>query len=343
MARVWRGFSSHAFSISRANSESGGKPGAEDVIDRPWGGGGIFLEMRKTRRDFFQPSEAKAPRSEIEGVWQGVIAWHVCCAFTTVEDPRMDKKSLKRLAEKLHRRRKVYLREFKETETGLRFVAEDRESELEESAQGERTARFLSHLDDRTIQDVAEIDAALERIEAGNYGRCQACGNPIRVARLRLLPATRYCVTCAGRREKAAPEARAEIIHTVEPPGDLGLLTDGELEAQIHERLKEDGRIDAEELRIVCREGVVYLYGALPSEKEHQMLLEIVTDVLGLKEVVDRTGVDEILWEREERSKRERTAKTLPWEEPQGTEDIVEMAEEGKEFSPPDRPTPEEE
>lgn len=254
----------------------------------------------------------------------------------------MDKKTLKRLAEKLQQQRKGYLREFKETEADLRFVAEDRESELEESAQGERTARFLSHLDDRAIQEVQEIDAALERIAVGNYGSCQACGNPIRVARLRLLPATRYCVMCSGRREKAAPEARAEISHTVESHGDLGLLTDGELEALIHERVKEDGRIDAEELRIVCREGVVYLYGALPSEKEHQVLMEILTDVLGLKEVVDRTGVDEILWERKERSKTERMAKALPWEEPQATEDIVEMAEEGKEFSPPDRPTPEE-
>ncbi|MBI2090260.1 MAG: TraR/DksA C4-type zinc finger protein [Deltaproteobacteria bacterium] len=255
----------------------------------------------------------------------------------------MDKTLLEELARALQKQRKVCLHEFKEAETGLRLIAEDRESELEESAQSHRTARFLSRRDDRTIREVEEIDAALERIEAGNYGKCQGCAQSIPIARLRFLPATRYCVECAGKREKGAPATRAEISHTVELPGDLGLLSDGELETQIHENVKADGRVDTEELRIVCRQGVVYLYGAVPSEKEHQILVEILTDVLGLKEVVDRIGLDEILWQREERSKREETAKTLPWEEPVGTEDIVETAEEGKEFSPPDRPIPEEE
>ncbi|OGP19252.1 MAG: hypothetical protein A2038_09130 [Deltaproteobacteria bacterium GWA2_57_13] len=254
----------------------------------------------------------------------------------------MDRKTLEEMALKLHRQRKVYLLEFKEAETGLRFIVEDRESELEESAQDDRTARLLSRLDDHTIRAAEEIDTALARIEAGTYGKCLGCGGSIPVARLRFLPATRYCVECSGKNEKAAPGARAEMSHTVESPDDLSLLSDGELEAAIHERIKDDSRVDTEELRIVCRQGAVYLYGALPSEKEHQILLEILTDVLGLKEVVDRIGIDELLWEREERSKREKTGETLPWEEPQGTEDIVETAEEGKEFSPPDRPIPEE-
>jgi len=254
----------------------------------------------------------------------------------------MDKR-LEQLARALQKQRKAHLAEFKEAEAGLRFITEDRQSELEESAQEDRIARFLSQRDDRTIRAVEEIDAALARIEAGAYGKCQRCGKSIPIGRLRFLPATRYCAECAGKSEQVPPRTRAEISHAAESPGDLGLLSDGELEAAIHQGIKDDGRIDTEELRIVCRQGVVYLYGALPSEKEHQILLGILTDVLGLKEVVDRTGIDEVLWEREGRSKREKPGETLPWEEPQGTEDIVETAEEGKEFSPPDRPIPEEE
>ena len=82
---------------------------------------------------------------------------------------------------------------------------------------------------------------------------------------------------------------------------------------------------------------------ALPSEAEHQILLQVVTDVLGLKEVVDDIGVEELLWEREDRSKQEPADKPLPWQEPYGTEDIVECEEEGKEFVAPSAPTPEEE
>ena len=217
----------------------------------------------------------------------------------------MDREKLNEISQKLHRQRKVYLSEFNGAETGLRFIVEDRESELEETAKDEQAARFLSCLDDRTIRQIEEIDAALERIEVGNYGKCQGCGQLIPVARLRLLPATRYCIECATKGQQPSPAAQAAMAHTVELPGDFSFLSDGELGTHIHEMVKEDGRIDTVELRIRCRKGVIYLYGTLPSEKERHMLLEILTDVLGLKELVDRIGVDELLWEREERSKRE--------------------------------------
>jgi DnaK suppressor protein len=43
---------------------------------------------------------------------------------------------------------------------------------------------------------VAEIDAALERVEAGTYGLCEACGKPIPHARLEVVPEATLCVTC---------------------------------------------------------------------------------------------------------------------------------------------------
>ncbi len=100
--------------------------------------------------------------------------------------------------------------------------------------------------------------------------------------------------------------------------------------------------ISPKELRIFCRDGTVYLYGNPPGG-EHKVLIEILTDVLGLKDVVDRTDIDELLCEKQERSKREKIEKTLPWEAAQGTEDIVEVARERKEFFPADRPILEEE
>ena len=41
-----------------------------------------------------------------------------------------------------------------------------------------------------------DIEAALERLEAGEYGNCQRCGRPIPVERLELLPYARCCVGC---------------------------------------------------------------------------------------------------------------------------------------------------
>lgn len=46
--------------------------------------------------------------------------------------------------------------------------------------------------------EIAQIHAALARIEAGEYGFCARCGDPIAEARLDLLPATPLCAACAG-------------------------------------------------------------------------------------------------------------------------------------------------
>ena len=43
---------------------------------------------------------------------------------------------------------------------------------------------------------VAEIDAALGRVEAGTYGVCEACGKPIATARLEVVPEATLCVNC---------------------------------------------------------------------------------------------------------------------------------------------------
>jgi len=42
-----------------------------------------------------------------------------------------------------------------------------------------------------------EIDDALAKFDAGTYGQCENCGNPIAPARLEAMPAARYCIACA--------------------------------------------------------------------------------------------------------------------------------------------------
>jgi len=40
------------------------------------------------------------------------------------------------------------------------------------------------------------VNAALKRIEAGTYGRCEGCGQPIAKARLDALPFAAFCIDC---------------------------------------------------------------------------------------------------------------------------------------------------
>ena len=60
---------------------------------------------------------------------------------------------------------------------------------------------FVLSLLSQDTDALFEIDAALQRIEAGSYGICEMSGRPIPVARLRALPFARFTVECQTRIE----------------------------------------------------------------------------------------------------------------------------------------------
>lgn len=51
----------------------------------------------------------------------------------------------------------------------------------------------------RREQELKRIDAALRRLDEGEYGYCVTCGEAIAPARLELDPTTPTCIDCAGR------------------------------------------------------------------------------------------------------------------------------------------------
>lgn len=59
-------------------------------------------------------------------------------------------------------------------------VERDRDQALRESA----------------VARIAEVDAALARLDDGTYGRCEHCGRPIAQERLRALPTAILCISC---------------------------------------------------------------------------------------------------------------------------------------------------
>jgi RNA polymerase-binding protein DksA len=84
-----------------------------------------------------------------------------------------------------------------------------RRSEQEEPArkpdQLDRAAEVQSHeilaaLQAAEARELAEIDAALNRVAKGHYGWCERCGGAVGQLRLRAVPETRLCMACAVRR-----------------------------------------------------------------------------------------------------------------------------------------------
>ena len=96
-------------------------------------------------------------------------------------------------------------------ESGLDAGSDDATSELTvadthpsdvatETFEREKSVSMLEDIE-RQLEDVAH---AFHRLEAGTYGVCEACGEPIPDARLDAQPATRFCVDDQEKFERAA-------------------------------------------------------------------------------------------------------------------------------------------
>jgi RNA polymerase-binding protein DksA len=57
-------------------------------------------------------------------------------------------------------------------------------------------------LEENSSHVLAEIDAALVRIEEGTYGTCRSCGNTISEERLEAMPYAVLCIDCKRREER---------------------------------------------------------------------------------------------------------------------------------------------
>ncbi len=111
--------------------------------------------------------------------------------------------------------REALLEERKRVAAAIQNLHDENPGTLAEDA-GEETA-YDNHLADTatetydreldyTLEEnsehvLAEIDAALKRIEEGTYGICTNCGQPIAVGRLEALPWATLCIDCRRTRE----------------------------------------------------------------------------------------------------------------------------------------------
>jgi RNA polymerase-binding protein DksA len=85
------------------------------------------------------------------------------------------------------------------------------DGELSSAAGDQHLADHASEMLDREVDEslednaediVREIDAALERIDAGTYGTCMSCGKPIPEERLDAVPYAVLCVSCKRDEER---------------------------------------------------------------------------------------------------------------------------------------------
>lgn len=74
-------------------------------------------------------------------------------------------------------------------------------ADWEEQAVEREGDEVLASLGNASSEQLAQINAALQRIEDGEYFFCEECGALIPPDRLELLPFTSLCVSCAEKHE----------------------------------------------------------------------------------------------------------------------------------------------
>ena len=77
-----------------------------------------------------------------------------------------------------------------DTRAGMGRVAEDDQAQI---SHDEFVSLRMNGLDYKQLR---LVDEALDRLDAGDYGICLACDEPIATKRLHALPWARYCVAC---------------------------------------------------------------------------------------------------------------------------------------------------
>jgi DnaK suppressor protein len=126
---------------------------------------------------------------------------------------RMSEEAMQRLLS----RREVLRRLHERNTASAQEIDQTAEPDWPDRAKIDESARVLATLREAERKEIDDIDAALVRITAGTYGRCQACGGAIGSQRLRALPEARLCLACTARgrdRDQTEPPHNDEEVGT---------------------------------------------------------------------------------------------------------------------------------
>jgi len=65
------------------------------------------------------------------------------------------------------------------------------------SCNGSSQERLLLRRAAAARRKLADVEEALDRLAAGQFGSCEQCGSAIQAGLLALAPETRYCLACS--------------------------------------------------------------------------------------------------------------------------------------------------
>lgn len=113
----------------------------------------------------------------------------------------MEKGKINNFKEMLNERLEELIREAERTISDM-TGSEDTFPDPTDRASLEADRNFLLRIRDRERKLIVKIQEALERIEDGTFGVCEACGEQIGMKRLEARPVTTLCIECKRAQEE---------------------------------------------------------------------------------------------------------------------------------------------
>lgn len=127
----------------------------------------------------------------------------------SAEEPFMNERQLAYFRSKLLRWKDDIHREAKDTLATLK-VESLREPDITDRASSETDWSIELRTRDRQRKLIAKIDAALRRIDEGEYGYCEVTGEPISLGRLEARPIATMTLEAQERHERQEKVSRDE-------------------------------------------------------------------------------------------------------------------------------------
>lgn len=190
--------------------------------------------------------------------------------------------------EKMMKIRREEILDFRKSLKASRTNLQERENEIEEMAGKEMLLDGVDRMNERVVEELGRIDAALANMKRGTYGRCEKCQRPIAAKRLWALPWTTVCKRCALNRETATT---VEADKNEAPDEEM---SDDRIVEALWDELDRKEDLGLDELHINSNGGTIHLSGSVPTDKEHQQVLEIIAEEMGYEDIIDRIGIDDL-------------------------------------------------
>ena len=114
----------------------------------------------------------------------------------------MEEQEIPAARERLLKMRRAVMKEVRDSSAAAREIGQGEVPDIGDMSSNTYNRDILLNLSETHRQKIRDIDAALDRLDKGEYGICMRCEEEISPRRMEVRPFSRYCIDCKTDVEK---------------------------------------------------------------------------------------------------------------------------------------------